>query len=83
MIVQLPHHRDTSSALMQRVPDLQKDAILILSPLGIPKAKFHNSLFFQKLSPQRILFLLLWQAMVKSIQFNGKPGGWTIEVEKK
>jgi len=48
----------------------------------IPEAQLLNALACQELSPRCTMFLVVRQAVFKTVQFHGQPSHETIEVKK-
>ena len=82
MVLNLTHHRDTTRAAMQRVPDFKQDSFTILVPLVIPKAQFLKAMCVQKLCPIVVMLHLFRKAVLKAIQFNRQLCSGTIKVEE-
>src|ERR1043165_2679545 len=48
----------------------------------IPKAQLLNVLRLEKFRPRLITPTLLWQPVLKTVQFHRKPRGWAVEVQE-
>src|SRR6266511_2764866 len=82
MIRDLSHDLDAARAAMQGMPDFQQHAFAIIPPLPIPKPQFLDAFHGQKLLARLIALPLPGHAVRKAVQFNRKPGGGTVEIEK-
>jgi hypothetical protein len=81
MILQLSHHRDTSSPPMQSVPDCEQHTFSISSPLMIPESQLFNIPRRQKLFSLFIVLALSRHTVLKAVRFNGQLCCGTIEIE--
>ncbi len=67
---------------MQRIPDLQQDALRILSPLMIPESQFFNVIFIKPLRARLIMPAIFGHPMLGAIQLNGQLRHGTIKIQK-
>jgi len=80
MILDFPDDRLATGPSMQCVPDFEQNPVPVLSPLMIPKPQLFDSMRRQEQLTLSIVFPLLRQAVVKTIEFNAQFCERTIEV---
>ena len=81
MILHFPHHRHTTGAPMQGVPDFQQNAGAISIPLPVPETQFFDANGIQKRFALRIIFLLLGQTVLKPVKLHVELCGRAIEIQ--
>jgi hypothetical protein len=82
VVLRFPHHGHTTRSSVQSIPDLQKDALAISSPLMIPKSHFFDALRNEKMLTFLIALVLSRQTVLEAIQFNGQFCDRTIKIEE-
>ncbi len=70
MILHFSLYSGAPGSVLQRIPDFEQNSIAVFPPLMIPKTQFLNALRLQKILPSIVLQMLLWQAVLKPIQFD-------------
>jgi hypothetical protein len=81
MVLNLPHHCNTTGSPVQGFPNFQQDPLAVLVPLMIPKAEFFDPSRVQKLCSPSIALNLLRHAVLKAIQLDRQLCRGAIEVE--
>jgi hypothetical protein len=64
MILNFPHQTRAAGSPVQHIPDFQKHAFVVGSPLPVPKPQFLDALRRQKLLTLRVMLLVFWLAML-------------------
>ena len=82
MIFDLSHDLYTTSAAMERMPDVHQHALTICTPLTVPKAKHRDAIVSQKSFPHLIAFELSRCSVFEAVQFDRQLGQGTVEVQK-
>jgi len=81
IVLRFAHHLRAASAPVQGLPDVCQHTFAVPVPLVIPEARYLDAGFGKELFADFISHQILRQAVLRTIQFDGKPRSRAIKVE--